>query len=176
MDYKTYWSILDTPASNIQLSSVSLCIAIGATLFWYLAKKIKKDSGDGDRKIVLWATGSFSVFGIAGYLLLTFLYPDKSNKKALEMLNSPTTPRVEGIVSNFERTVRTTRFGGETIEKFIVGNVQFAYGDAALGRFGSFSQTHNNVIFNGQRVRITYRSRSSYGDNYNSILRLEIAK
>jgi len=92
------------------------------------------------------------------------------------MLNSSTTPKVEGVISNFERTFRNARYGGETIEKFSVDSIQFAYGDAALGKFNSFTHTNNNVIFNGQKVRITYKTDSPYGNEYNSILRIEIAK
>lgn len=172
MDYSTYWSVLDTPSKSIQSNSVCLYIAIGAGLLWFLAKKFKKDKGDGDKTIILWATGAFAVLGLAGYVMLTFFYQDKSNEKTLEMLNSPTTPRIEGVVSNFERTSRN---GKEIIEKFTVDSVQFAYGDAALGKFNSFSQTNNNVIFNGQKVRITYSYGSHYG-SANSILKLEIAK
>ncbi len=173
MDYSTYWSILDTPSKSIQSNSVFLFIAFGAALLWFLAKKFKKDKGDGDKTIILWATGVFAVLGLAGYIMLTFFYQDRSNEKTLEMLNSPTTPRVEGIISNFERTCRERK---EIIEKFTVNGIQFAYGDAALGKFNSFSQTNNNVIFDGQKVRITYSSGSAYCDNCNSILKLEVAK
>ena len=176
MDYSTYWSILDTPSKTIQSSAIFLYIAIGATVLWFLAKKFKRDKGDGDRKIILWATAVLAFLGIVGYVLLTFIYQNNSNKKTLEMLNSPTTPRVEGIVSNFKRTFRNAKLGNETIEIFTVDSIDFAYGDAALGKFNSFTQTNNNIIFNGQKVRITYSSGSNYGNNYNSILKLEIAK
>ena len=176
MHYSTYWSILDTPSKTIQSNSILLYIAIGAAVLWFLAKKFKRDKGDGDRKIILWATAVFAVLGTVGYVLLTFIYHDNSNEKTLEMLNSPTTPRVEGIVTNFQRTFRNAKLGDETIEMFTVDSVQFAYGNAALGKFSAFSQTENTVIFNGQKVRITYKSGSLYGDNYNSILKLEIAK
>lgn len=175
MDYSTYWSILDSPSKSILSNSVCLYIAISFGLLWFLAKKFKKDKDDGDKTIILWATGAIAVIGLAGYIMLTFLYQEKSNEKTLERLNSPTSPRVEGVVSNFERTFRRAKYGGETIEKFTVDSVQFAYGDAALGKFNSFSQTKNNVIFDGQKVRITYKSDSHYG-NYKSILKLEIAK
>jgi len=176
MDYSTYWSVLDTPSKTIQSSSIFLWIALAAGLLWFLTKKFKKDSGDGDRTIILWATAVFGVLGAAGFVALTFFYPDKTNEKTLEMLNSSTTPKVEGAISNFERTFRNARYGGETIEKFSVDSIQFAYGDAALGKFNSFTQTNNNVIFNGQKVRITYKTGSPYGNEYNSILRIEIAK
>jgi hypothetical protein len=176
MDYSTYWSILDSPSKSIQSNTVFLYITIGAGLLWLLAKKFKKDKGDGDKKIILWTTGTFTILGLAGYIMLTFFYQDKSSEQTLKMLNAPTTPKVEGVVSNFERTFRSARYGGETIEKFTVDSVQFAYSDAVLGKFNSFSKTKNNVIFNGQKVRITYNHGSHYGDNYNSILKLEIAK
>jgi hypothetical protein len=176
MDYSTYWSILDTPSKTIQSSSVFLWIALAAGLLWFLTKKFKNDSGDGNRTNILWATVVFGVLGAAGFVALTFFYPDKTNEKTLEMLNSSTTPKVEGVISNFERTFRNARYGGETIEKFSVDSIQFAYGDAALGKFNSFTHTNNKVIFNGQKVRITYKTGSPYGNDFNSILRIEIAK
>jgi hypothetical protein len=176
MDYSTYWSILDTPSKTIQSNSIFLYIGIGASVLWFLAMKFKRDKGDGERKIILWSTAVLTLLGVSGYVLLTFLYQDNSNQRTLEMLNSPTTPRVEGIVSNFQRTFRNAKLGNEIIEKFTVDSVEFAYGDAVLGKFNAFTETKNNVIFNGQRVRITYSSVSPYGDNYHSILKLEIAK
>ncbi len=176
MDYSTYWSILDTPSKTIQSSSVLLWIGLTAGLLWFLTKKFKKDSGEGDRTIILWATAVFGVLGAVGFVVLTFFYPDKTTERTLEMLNAPTTPKVEGLVSNFERTFRRARYGGETIEKFTVDSVHFAYGDAALHKFNSFSQTYNNILFNGQKVRITYSSGSPYCNNCNSIIKIEIAK
>jgi hypothetical protein len=173
MDYSTYWSILDSPSKSIQSNSICLYITIGAGLLWFLVKKFKKNKGDSDKTIILWATGAFAILGLAGYIMMTFFYQDKSNEQTLKMLNSPTTPKVEGVVSNFERTFRN---GKETIEKFRVNGVKFAYGDALLGKFNSFSQTNNNVIFNGQKVRVTYKSGSPYGNNCNSILKLEIKR
>lgn len=175
MNYSTYWSILDTPSKTIQSNSVCLYITIGAGLLWFLIKKFKKDQGDGDKTIILWATGVFTVLGLVGYTMLTFFYQDKSNEQTLKMLESPTTPKVEGIVSNFERTFRSSKYANETIEKFTVDSVQFAYGDAVLGKFGAFSETNNHVIFDGQKVRVTYKTGSPYGDEYNSIIKLEIA-
>ena len=176
MEYSTYWSILDTPSKSIQSNSICLYIAIGAGLLWLLIKQFKKENGDGEKKIILWGAVIFAVLGIAGYISLTFFYLDNSNDQVLEILNSNKTPKVEGVITNFEQTFRSAKYGGETIEKFIVDSVQFAYGDAALGKFNSFTQTKNNVIFNGQKVRITYQNGSSYGENYKSILKLEIAE
>lgn len=175
MDYATYWSILDAPSKTIQSNSVFLYIAIGAAVLWFLAKKFKRDKGDGERKIILWATALFVILGISGYISLTFFYHDNSIERTLEMLNSPTIPRVEGVVTNFHRTFQKTRLGKVTIETFTVDSVRFAYEDAAFGKFNSFAQTNNNVIFNGQRVRVTYSSSSQYDNDYSSILKLEIA-
>jgi hypothetical protein len=173
MDYSTYWSVLDTPLKSIQSNTVCLCIAIGSGLLWFLVKKFKKDKDDSDKTIILWATGSFAILGLASSILLTFFYPDKSSEQTLKMLNSPTTLKVEGVVSNFERTYRN---GKETIEKFTVDSVQFAYSDALISKLCSFSQTYNNIIFDGQKVRVTYKSDSPYCNNCNSILKLEIAR
>ena len=176
MEYSTYWSILDSPSKSIQSNSVCLYIAIGAGLLWFLAKKFKKDKGDGDKTIILWATGAFSFLGIAGYIMLTFFYQDKSNEKTLEMLNSPTSSKVEGVVSNFKRTCYHARYADVITESFNVDSIKFSYSDAALGKFNSFSQTNNDVIFDGQKVRITYGYGANHGQNYGSILKLEIAK
>src|SRR6476661_2703068 len=101
MHYSTYWSVLDTPSKTIQSNLVFLFIAIGAGLLWFLTYKFKKDRGDGDKANLLWAIAAFGVLGIAGYVTLTFLYPDKTNEKTLEMLNAATTSKVEGVVTNF---------------------------------------------------------------------------
>lgn len=176
MNYSTYWSILDTPSKTIQSSSVFLYIALTAGLLWFLTKKFKKDCGDGDRILILWATAVFAVFGLAGYVALAFFYKDKNNEQTLKMLNSSTTPKIEGVVLNFERTFRNARYGRRTMEKFSVDSIHFSYDDAALGKFNSFAQTNNKVIFDGQKVRITYRSGLPYCENCNVILRIEIAE
>ena len=173
MKYSTYWSILDTPSQSLQSNLICLYFAIGAALLWLFIKKVKKESVGGDQAVLLWMTGAFSIIGFSAFVILSFFVPDKSNEMTLEMLNSPNTPRVEGIVSNFERTFRD---GKETIERFKVEGVPFAYGDALFGKFNSFTQTYNDVIFNGQHVRITYKFGSNYGDDYNSILKLELVK
>ena len=175
MEYSTYWSILDSPSKTIQSNSICLYVAIGAGILWLIIKKFKKDNDDGDKAILVWATGIFSVLGIIGYISLTFFNLDKSNEKTLRMIDASTTPRIVGVVSNFERTYRNARYGRETIEKFTVDSIQFAYGDGPFGKFSSFSKTNNNVIFNGQKVRVTYKDFSPYGEIYKSILKLEIA-
>ena len=102
MEYSTYWSILDTPSKSIQSNSICLFIAIGAGLLWFLIKLFKKENGDGEKKMILWATGLFAVLGIAGYVSLTFFNLDNSNEQAIEMLNSNKTPRVAIPINDFE--------------------------------------------------------------------------
>lgn len=174
MHYTTYWSILDSSSQTIKSNNVCLLIAIIAGLLWFLIKKFKQDNNEGDKTILLWATATFSALGLSMYILFTFFFKDSSYSNTLKMLDSATTPKVEGTVTNFEQTYRNSRFGGETIESFTIDSLQFAYGDAPLGRFNSFSQTNNNIIYNGQSLRVTYKKGSPYGDNFNSILRLEI--
>jgi hypothetical protein len=173
MKYSTYWSILDSPSHTIKSNIICLIITLFFGLIWLLTKKFKNDKGDGDKTILLWGIGVFVVLGLIFYFLLTYVYKDTSEVQILKMLDSKTTPKVEGVISNFQRNYRNRK---EIIEIFRVDSVQFAYGDAVLGKFNSFSQTNNNVIFDGQIVRITYRSGSRYGDNFNSILKLEIIK
>jgi hypothetical protein len=178
MDYTTYWTILDSPANTTKSNSICLVITIVAGLLWVMTKKFKKDNGDGDKTILLWGTATFAILGLTFYILLTFFYKDNSDSKTLKMLASPSTPKVEGLVSNFQRKIRNarSRFGSETIESFTVDSVEFAYGDAALGKFNSFCKTNNDVIIDGQKIRVTYRKGSPYRHNYNSILKLEIWK
>ncbi len=176
MDYTTYWTILDSPSHTTKSNSVCLVIAIVTGLLWYLIKKFKQHKGDGDKTILLWGTGVFAILSLTFYFVLTFFVKDNSESQTLKMLASPTIPKVEGHVYNFQRKFRNSRYGSETIESFTVEGVEFAYGDAALGKFNSFCKTNNDVIIDGQKVRITYRTGSPYGVNYNSILKLEIWK
>lgn len=176
MDYVTYWSILDSPSHTIKSNSVCLVISVVAGLLWILIKKFKKEDGDGDKTILLWGTGAFTILALTFYIMLNFHYQDNSDSQTIKMLDSPTTPKVEGVVSNFQRTYRNARYGSETIESFTVDSIEFAYSDAELGKFNSFYRTNNNVIFNGQKVRVTYGSGSPYGEKFNRILRLEIWK
>ena len=118
----------------------------------------------------------FSILGLTLYISTSFFYEDDPRSQFLKILNSPNTPRIEGTVSNFQRTYRTARYATETTESFTVDSIQFAYSDAALGKLVSFSQTYNNVIFNGQKVRVTYSYGSPYGENYKRILKLEIVE
>ena len=86
MEFTTYWSILDTPSHTIKSSTIGLIIFVLGTLLWILAKKIKKDSGDGDRKIVLFGTALFSILGLFMYVLTAFIYVDNTDKEIAEML------------------------------------------------------------------------------------------
>lgn len=174
MDYTTYWSVLDAPSHTIKSNTVCLVIGSGFALIWLLIKKFKKGTSGGDKLSILWASGVFALLGFLGYFYLTFINRYDSNIRTVELIESATTPRVEGTIANFHRTFRGTKYGHETIESFTVDSVQFAYGDAALAKFNSFTETNNNVIFDGQRVRITYTDGGHYGGN--SILKLEIAR
>jgi TM2 domain-containing membrane protein YozV len=174
MDYTKYWTILDSPTNTIKSNTVCLIVAIIGVLIWILTKKFKLDKGDGEKLILLWGTGIFAILSLAFYVLLTFFYVDNSDSQILKILDSPNTLKVKGLVSNFQRKFRNTKYGKETIESFTIDSVEFAYGDAALGKFNSFYKTNNNVIFDGQKVRVTYRQGSHYGNNFNSILKLEI--
>jgi hypothetical protein len=176
MSYTTYWSILDSPSHTTKSNSVCLIIAIGFALLWILIKKFRKNKGDGEKLILLWGTGVFAVLGLMIYFVLTFMYKDNSDAQISKMLDSPTVGKVEGIVSNFQRKYRHARYGDETIESFTVGSVQFAYGDALLGKFNSFSQTNNSILYNGRPVRVSYNPGSPYGANFNSILKLELGQ
>jgi hypothetical protein len=176
MNYYTYWSILDSPSHTTKSNSICLVLALACAILWLLIKKYKKDNTEGDKIILLWATGLFSLLSLIFYITLTFFVKDTSDSQTLKMLDSPATPKVEGIVTNFQRNYRATRYGRETIESFTVDSVEFAYGDAAMGQFNSFSQTNNEIIFDGQKIRVTYRTFSPYGDNFNSILRLEVER
>lgn len=174
MDYTTYWSVLDAPSHTIKSNTVCLVIGLGFGFIWLLVKRFKKDSGDGDKVSILWGSGLFALLGFFGYFYLTFINKYDSNIRTVELIRSPTTPRVEGTVSNFQRRIRHSKYTDETIESFTVDSVQFAYGDAVLARFNSFTETNNNVIFNGQKVRITYTDWGNYGPN--TILKIEIAR
>ena len=176
MEFTTYWSILDTPSHTIKSNIIALIVFLLGAFLWILAKKFKKDSGDGDRKLVLWATSTFSILGLLMYILTIFIYKDNSDKQLEEMLNSSKTAKVEGIISNFQRTYRSHKAGKETTEIFMVDSIKFAYSDALLARFGSFGETYNNVIFNGQYVRITFSPDTNFKVEYHTILKIEIGK
>lgn len=175
MEYSTYWSVLDTPSESIKSNSVCLYVAIGACVCWLLIKTFKKNKADSDKGILLWGSAIFAILGLTGYVSLSFFNLDTSNEPALKLLRSPDTPRVEGIVSDFERTFRSAKGGHETIESFTVDSVRFTYSDAMMSRFGSFTATENSFIFDGQKVRITYTNDWHYRDGH-KILKIEVAK
>jgi hypothetical protein len=176
MEYKTYWTILETPSNSIKSKTVCLVFAILAGFLWILIKKYHKSKATEDQKIILWGTGTFAIIGLTFYFLLTFFYLDNSESEILKMLDSPTTPKVEGLVSNFKREFRKTKYILQTTEKFTVENVHFEYNDVPIVRFNSFSKTYNNVIKNGQRIRVTYRKDTFNDENFNFILRIELWK
>ena len=176
MEFTTYWSILDTPSHTIKSSTIGLIIFVLGTLLWILAKKIKKDSGDGDRKIVLFGTALFSILGLFMYVLTAFIYVDNTDKEIAEMLNSSKTSKVEGLIENFERTYRNHKTGRETTESFSVADIKFSYFDALLAKFGEYTKTYDDKIFEGQYVRITYSPDTENRIEYHKILKIEIGK
>lgn len=170
MQYYTYWSILDAPSHTIKSNYIALIIALIALFCWLVIKKFQKESAN--KSLSLWGAGLFSGFGALMFCLFTYVYPDNSDKETEKLINSY--PVVEGVVSNFQINYTQTR-ARERVESFTVDSVQFAYGEALLGKFNSFSETDNHVLFNGQKVRITYNERLSYGNQFHSIVKLEIA-
>ena len=109
MKYSTYWSILDSPSHTIKSNIICLIITLFFGLIWLLTKKFKNDKGDGDKTILLWGIGVFVVLGLIFYFLLTYVYKDTSEVQILKMLDSKTTPRVEGVISNFQRNYRNRK-------------------------------------------------------------------
>ena len=176
MEFTTYWSILETPSHAIKSNTIGLIIFLSGTILWTFVKKFKKDSGEGDRKLLLWASATFSIVGMFMYILTTFIYKDNSDKLLEEMLNSSKTAKAKGIVTNFHRTYRSDKAGRETTEYFMVDSIKFAYSDALLARFNSFGRTYNNVISNGQYVRITFTPDTAHKVEYHTILKIEIDK
>lgn len=174
MNYTTYWSILDTPSKTIQSNSICLWIALISAILWVISIRWNRNKSTEDTVIFRFTTIAFFILGIVGYALLTFIYPDKTYEKTAALLNSNTTPRIEGIVSNFNRAYRKTRTGIETTETFTIDSLTFAYSDAALSKFNSFTETYNKVITNGKKLRITYSGNSTLCENCKSILKIEI--
>ncbi|MEE1943503.1 hypothetical protein VRU48_00190 [Pedobacter sp. KR3-3] len=173
MEYYTYWSISEAPSYAVKSNMIWFVIAVIGGICWLLIKKLMKN--DANKSLSLLGAGTFFILGVVMYCLSTFVYADSSEAALAKELQAADV--VEGVVADFQRSYRSAKGGaGETIESFSVDSVQLAYGDALLGKFNSFSQTHNDVIYNGQKVRVTYRGRSSYGEQFNSILKIEIAK
>jgi len=170
MQYYTYWSILDTPSHTIKSNYVALIIAGVALLSWVLIKRFQKESAN--KSLSLWGAGLFFGLGLSMFFLFTYFYPDNSERETLKLISSY--PVVEGVVFNFQD--RSNLSNKQIIQSFTVDSVQFAYGDALLGKFNSFSEVDNRVLFNGQRVRVTYKESTIYNDQYHAIVKLEIAK
>jgi hypothetical protein len=66
----------------------------------------------------------------------------------------------------------------QTFETFTVDRIRVIYSDGLFDKFGSFSETNNQIIYSGRAVRITYKSDEPalYGGNFKSMLRLEIGQ
>jgi hypothetical protein len=176
MEYTTYWSIADTPSSSISSSTIGVIITLLGTAVWLIAVKFNWIKNAKDKPAIAWTGGIFAIIGLLMFILTKFIYPTNPKIAAARFLESPDLNKIEGSISQFKRSYRRTRSGTETIESFNIDTIAFAYGDALLGRFNGFSRTDNNVIVNGQRVKITYSPGSPYGKEYNTILRIEIGK
>ncbi|MBK0404969.1 hypothetical protein I5M27_18435 [Adhaeribacter sp. BT258] len=177
MEYTIYWSVLDSPAYSIKSGIYFLILAIIGGVCFRLIKKYKKDKGDEERFTLLFGAGITSLFGLIMFILRTFVYPDQYSDEMAKKLRSNEFPKVEGVISNYQKRIdRRARGSSETIVSFNVDTVEFAFGDALFGNFGSFTKTNNHVISNGQPVRVTYRDYSPYGENFNSILMIEVKK
>ncbi|MFN3446698.1 MAG: hypothetical protein ACK44D_13245 [Bacteroidia bacterium] len=172
MNYSTYWSILDTPSHQIQSNIIFLFVSIVSGLSYFLIKRFKNDNNEGDKPLLLWGTGFFACLSLIGFVVLTFIYVDKSVEYATKTISSPNTHLIEGVVSNFKRNYRNTRGGTVTSESFEINGITFEYSDELLAKFNSFSKTYNNSIYNGQRLRIRYKPNSIE----NRILMIEIVR
>ncbi len=104
------------------------------------------------------------------YLYLTFFTIDDTDQRIKTILASTQAGKVEGVITNFNRTIEHKRYTNVTSESFQVDAVTFQYNDYLLGRFNTFSKTYNNVLRDGLKVRITYRIED------NDIQQIEIAE
>ncbi|OUL60562.1 hypothetical protein [Flavobacterium sp. AJR] len=103
-------------------------------------------------------------------IYLKFYTIDNSDERIRESLASEQVGKVEGVISNFNRTIEQKKLASITHESFKVDSVKFSYADYLLGRFNTYSNTNGNIIKDGLKVRITYRKID------NELLKIEIAK
>jgi hypothetical protein len=120
----------------------------------------------------LWYNAVFSF--LASFYLGVFTM-DSTAKEINNMLNSPNTQRIEGIISHFERAKEQKRYVAVETESFNVDGIRFSYTDALLGKFNSFSKIRNEVLHSGVHVRITYlMDKEKYYYRHPQILKIEI--
>jgi hypothetical protein len=167
MSYQTYWSILDAPTYSISSNTVFLYVFIFSLFIWAIIKKFVKSNENYEKKILLYTFGFVSSFSIIMYVYQNFFTIDNTKERINAMLESNQVGKVEGVILNFKRVIKRNKYDEITTESFQVDTIVFSYDDILLDRFNSFSQTYNNIIKNGQLVRITYRKYD------NSILKIE---
>ncbi|MCD9853708.1 hypothetical protein LUD75_03275 [Epilithonimonas sp. JDS] len=170
MEYYTYWSIHDSPSSTAS-STIFLIILILSLCLFLSILKFKKS--DFEKKLYLTLSGLFLIISCFGYFYLKLIIEDdtRNEKRLNELLDAKTLQKVEGKISNYQRTVVYVRNGKDTSESFTVGSVGFRYIDNALYEFNHFGGNHSGTFYNGLRVRITYIK----GDEMNEIKKIEIA-
>jgi hypothetical protein len=170
MNYYTYWSVLDLPSNSIKTFDVFLYITIVTIIVWVLIKKLKKQNDDYEKDILLWSIGILFVFVSFILIYLKFYTIDNSDAVIRKSLASNQVGKVEGVISNFNRIVVQKKFGAVTHETFNVDTIKFGYADYLLARFNTYTNTNNDVIKDGLKVRITYRKIDK------ELLKIEIAK
>lgn len=137
---------------------------------WLLIKKLKKQNEDYEKSILLWSVGILFMLSSFILIYLKFYTIDNSDERIRKSLASEQVGKVEGVISNFNRRFVQKKLGSNTHESFKVDSIKFSYGDYLLGRFNTYSNTNNDIIKDGLRVRITYRKID------NELLKIEIAK
>lgn len=172
-EFATYWSILDTPSNTIKSETVVLIIGLTAVLV-LLILAFNKKRKSLEKKIGIGFSAVFAIISFAIYIHLHFFYNDASTQKLEAMINA--SKKIEGNVYDFKMTNRSSKGNKELIETFKIDSVEFAYGNALLGQFNSFSEVDNQIIYNGSYLRITYGNESPYGGTYHSILKIEVLK
>lgn len=176
MEFKTYWSVLETPAYTINSGVYFLILAIIGGVCFKLVQKHKQDKGDEERFTLLFGSGLTILFGLIMFILRTFIYPDQYASEMAKKFESNEFNVVEGPVSNFQRKEEKHRGVSVVTETFTIDTVRFAYGNALMARFGSFDKVNNDVIYNGRILRIAYSDNSPYHENYKFILKIDIRK
>jgi hypothetical protein len=170
LNYYTYWSVLDLPSNSIKTFDVFLYIAIITMIAWLLIKKLKKQNEDYEKSILLWSIGFLFVLSSFILIYLKLYTIDNSDERIRESLASEQVEQVEGVLSNFNRTFVQKKLASITYESFNVDSVKFSYSNQLLGRFNTYSNTNDDIIKNGLKVRITYRKID------NELLKIEISK
>lgn len=110
------------------------------------------------------------------FILRTFLYPDQYANEMAKKFDNNEFKSVIGPVSDFYRKEEKHRGVSIITETFSIDTLKFAYGTGLGSSFGSFDKINNDVIYNGQILKITYSDNSPYHNNYKFILKIEKRK